>query len=239
MGAALAVTLRTEVALACRILAQAGHGDLTLGHISARAHGARTYWVKRAARGLDEIRPSDVVLVDFAGKRLRGTGAVHGELVIHGAIYQARPDVGCVIHTHPFYATAFSALDAPLELLLQDSVILAGSVARFSATPELLITPEQGTSLARALGDARAVLLRHHGVVVVGPTVPEAVLTALALERAAKAQLLLAPLGAPKGIEPAQARAMAHGFESSASRTQGLWEYLVRSLPSIPGGKKG
>lgn len=220
--------LRTQVADACLILAVSGHGDLTLGHVSARIPGTETIWVKGAGLGLEEVRPADVCRADLDGRKLAGRRRLHSELIIHTALYRARADVGCVIHTHPFYATAFAALDQRLSVYLQDGVFLADGVALFRDTPELLVSADHGAALARALGSATVVLLRHHGVVVVGPSVPIAVLRALALERAAKASLVLEPTGRAIAMEQHFVQHVGSGL-GAYRREEELWAYLVRS----------
>ncbi len=223
--------LRGQVALACRILAMKGHGDFTLGHVSARIPETQTFWIKGAGLGLEEVRPVDVSRADVTGRKISGRRRLHNETVIHTAIYRARPDVHCVIHTHPFYATAFAALDQPLPFFIQNSAILTDGVALFHGTPGLLVRAEHGAALVRDLGSAAAILLRYHGVVVVGPSVPSAVLRVLALEQAAQAALLLAAGGGATGMDAQIVHRIVSDFAAvPGRRADGLWTYLVRSL---------
>jgi L-fuculose-phosphate aldolase len=189
---------RERVAAACRILAAEGYADLTLGHVSARgAEG--DIWIKRKGVALDEVEPDDVVALD-------DTDAVlHLETVLHTSVYRVRPDVGAVVHGHPPYATALSATSSPLKLLTHDSVLFADGVGRFDE-PHLIVDEDQGGRVAEALGRRRAVLLRNHGVVVVGKDVPWAVLTAATLERAARLQAVASTLGALRPIGDELAR---------------------------------
>src|SRR5581483_7538093 len=98
--------LAREVAWAGRILAMGGHGDYTLGHVSARSADGRHVLMKPNGLGLEEVTPADILTLDFAGARVAGTGRIHLEAVLHTAVYRARPDVGAVVHTHPPYTTA-------------------------------------------------------------------------------------------------------------------------------------
>src|SRR6478672_6508994 len=106
VDSAIDVGLREQVAWACRILALGGHGDYTLGHVSARSADGRHVLMKPNGLGLEEVRPEDVLVLDLEGTRLAGEGPVHLEYVLHTEIYKARPDVGSVVHSHPPYATA-------------------------------------------------------------------------------------------------------------------------------------
>ncbi len=184
---AVAQSLREQVAWACRILAAAGYADLTLGHVSARGPDG-DIWIKRKGIALNEVEPDDVVALDDA------TAVLHLETVLHTGVYQARPDIGSVVHGHPPYATALGATASHLALLTHDAILFADGVSRFDE-PGLIVDDDQGRRVAAALGDRRAVLLQNHGVVVVGKDVPWAVLTAATLERAAHLQALASTLG--------------------------------------------
>src|SRR6266700_2827558 len=168
---AVAQSLREQVAWACRILAVEGYADLTLGHVSARSPEGQI-WIKRKGVALDEVEPEDVVTIDDAD------AVLHLETVLHTGVYRARPDVSAVVHGHPPYATALAATGAALELLTHDAVLFVDGVAVYDETAELITEPDQGHAVARALGSRNAVLLRNHGVVVVGRDVAWAVLAA-------------------------------------------------------------
>ena len=184
---AVAQSIREQVAWACRILAAESYADLTLGHVSARAPDGDV-WIKRKGIALDEVEPDDVVALDDT------TAVLHLETVLHTGVYRARPDVGAVVHGHPPYATALGATASHLSLLTHDAVLFADGLGRFEE-PDLIVDEDQGDRVAAALSDRRAVLLRNHGVVVVGKDVPWAVLAAATLERAARLQSHAATLG--------------------------------------------
>jgi ribulose-5-phosphate 4-epimerase/fuculose-1-phosphate aldolase len=187
--------LRDQVAWACRILALEGYVDLTLGHVSARDSGESLVWIKRRGVALDEVEPDDVIALGLDDKTAFELPEMHAEAVLHTEVYKARPDVGAVVHGHPPYATALGAADAPLELITHDAVLFADGLGRFEETAELITASEQGAAVASALGAARAVVMRNHGVLVVGKDVPWAVLGAVTLERAARLQAIASSFG--------------------------------------------
>lgn len=203
-----AALLKEQVAWACRILALEGYLDLTLGHVSAREPGGTAVYIKRKGVALDEVGPDDVIEFDLAEGEPPSSPEMHLEAVLHSEVYRARPDVGAVVHGHPPYATAFSATKAELELLSHDAVLFADGVGVFEETPELITAAGQAGAVAAALGKRRAVLMRNHGVLVVGKDVPWAVLTAATLERAARIQSIASTLGRLRPIRPAWARQM-------------------------------
>lgn len=197
-----AQSVREQVAWACRILAQEGYADLTLGHVSARPAGSETIYIKRKGVALDEVEPEDVVDVEDP------TADLHLETVLHNEVYAQRPDVGAVVHGHPPYATAFGATNARLELLTHDAVLFADGISFFDETADLITDREQGRAVADALGTRRAVILRNHGVVVADKDVRWAVLSALTLERAIRLQAIGSTLGELRPIPKELAESM-------------------------------
>lgn len=193
-------SVQEQVALACRILALEGYADLTLGHVSARVPDTSVVQIKRRGVGLDEVEPEDVVPLDPSNAEAFDSPEMHLEAVLHTEVYEARPDVGAVIHGHPPYGTALSACDGDLQLLTHDAVLFADGIATFEETPELITGPELGEAVARALGSRRVVLMRNHGVLVVGRDLGWAVLAAVTLERAIRLQLITSSLGQPRPI---------------------------------------
>ena len=226
---AVAQSVREQVAWACRIVAGEGYADLTLGHVSARDPDG-VVWIKRKGVALDEVEPEDVV-------RLGDSDVVfHLETVLHEAVYRARTDVGAVIHGHPPYATALGATRSELEILTHDGILFSDGVSRFS-DPDLIVDEEQGAAVAAALGSHRAVLLRNHGVLVVGKDVPWAVLTAATLERAARLQSIAATLGELRPIAPEVARELQPVKYRDAFVTE-YWEAWQRQIARA-GGRPG
>lgn len=98
--------LRRKLASSCRVLAKEGHADGTAGHVSARID-SETFLMKPAGFGLEEIGPDDLVVLNLEGQKLEGKHKAHNEVPIHSEIYRMRPDVGCVIHTHPLFSITF------------------------------------------------------------------------------------------------------------------------------------
>jgi L-fuculose-phosphate aldolase len=219
--------LRAQVAWACRILAAYGHGDLTLGHVSARA-GDRVF-MKRKGLALEEVAPGDVLTLDLAGRRVRGNGPVHLEVPLHTEVYKARPDVGAVIHTHPIYTTALGAVEATLLPLSHDALLFPDGLAVFDDTADLIMSAEVGADIARALGTRRAVLLRNHGVLVVGKDVRWAVFAAVTLERAVMVQAVASRLGEPRPI-PATLLEPLHASKYRDEFMDEYWAYWLRTV---------
>jgi ribulose-5-phosphate 4-epimerase/fuculose-1-phosphate aldolase len=204
-----------------------GHGDLTLGHVSARA-GDRVF-IKRKGLGLDEVTPRDVQEIDLDGRKVAGPGTVHLEVVLHTEVYRARPDVGAVVHTHPMHSTAFGATNGTLRYLTHDSLMFPEGIGSFEESADLVTTAEGARGLARALGGRRAVLLRNHGTLVVGKDVQWAVLTALTLERALQMQAIASGYGALRPIPDLLIEPL-HTSKYRNSFMDEYWDYWLRAL---------
>lgn len=226
--AARAESLRGLLAVACNILAMEGHTDISLGHASMREPGATEYWIKASGFGLEEVTPDDIVLLDFDGNKRWGEGRAHNEVPIHAEIYRARPDVCAVVHTHPPYATALAATAEPLRPVSHEGVLFP-ELPRFAQTTDLIITREQGAAVAEALGPHNAVLLKNHGVVTAAPSIEEATLCAIFLERAAIMQSLAASFGRFEWTDPQEAAAKRRRIYSPG-HLQNFWAYYRRKL---------
>lgn len=233
--------LRERLALACRVLHHEGHEHFYLGHVSVRASEGDGVWVKPGGIGLEEVTAADAALMDLDGQLVEGSRRLHNEMPIHTEIYKRRPDVQAIVHTHPFFAAALAASDAPVAMVSQDSIFFAQGVGQYPSA-ELVTTAEQGQRLADALGPLRAVVLRNHGIVVGGDSVEHATILAVSLERSCRLQLAAVQLGTLAPIPPHEVDRMYQAFEQGhAGRNQMLWDYLVRKLAraSAPAGDRG
>jgi L-fuculose-phosphate aldolase len=223
------MNVQTQVARACNILAMEGHTDTIYGHVSARPAGAEHVWMKPATLGLEEVRAHDILSLDLDGNKLTGKLPRHSEVPIHTEVYRQRPDVQCVIHTHPPYATAFSAVAEPLRPVNHEGTLFAPTLPRFVQTSDLIVTAALGQAVAAVLGPHRALLLKNHGIVVVGTSVAEACVTAVLLEKAARMQLLARQYGDIEWTSDAEAlQKQARIYHAEA--LEQMWAYFLRRL---------
>jgi L-fuculose-phosphate aldolase len=220
---------RQKIIDAGRILEAQGQGDLTRGHVSIRVPGDPThFYMKPHSFGFDEITPENIVLCNLEGEKVAGGGRKHSEVYIHSEIFKARPDVMSVIHAHPTYAVALSATGKPVLPISQPAIAFADGVPYFTDTVDLIRSQEMGAGVARALGPHKAVLMRNHGVAVVGASVDESTILTLMLDNACQIQLLAAAAG---GIGPqfdAQSIQRLHHNITRAEQYSINFEYLRR-----------
>ncbi|HTH98078.1 MAG TPA: class II aldolase/adducin family protein [Stellaceae bacterium] len=174
-----------------KILAFEGQGDLTRGHVSARVPGDPAhFFMKPHSFGLDEITMDNIVVCNLEGEKVGGGGRRHSEVFIHSEIFRARPDVNSVIHTHPLHAVALSATGKNLAPVSQPAAPFYDGLPYYTDTIDLIRNQDQGAGVARALAGHKAVLMRHHGVAVVGASIAEAVVLAILLDQACRIQLM-------------------------------------------------
>lgn len=193
-GGPVARDVLEDIAAASRILADQGVFDAA-GHCSMRHPQNRERFLmsRSLAPALvtaDEIMEFDL---DCVACDQRGRSAFL-ERFIHGEIYRRRPDVVAVAHGHCASVIPFGLVATPMRAMYHNAAFLAAGVPvfdireKFGATDIVVSSPEKGAALAEALGDKAAVLLRAHGMVVVGPSVPSTVFRAVFTEVNARLQ---------------------------------------------------
>jgi ribulose-5-phosphate 4-epimerase/fuculose-1-phosphate aldolase len=199
-----ATALKSTIACAVRLLTAEGLMDMN-GHVSARP-GADQVLINSRGAGRHTVRAADIVAVDLRGRPLAGEGDPPVEIPIHTRIYAARPDVRAVAHLHPQFATAFTIAGRPLVPVFQLGAVFPIEGLPVYDDPDLIKTDQEGDAVARALGSGRAVLLRGHGVVVVGEDVETCFTTSIWLEENAKHLFRSSALGTPRVFTPHMAQ---------------------------------
>jgi ribulose-5-phosphate 4-epimerase/fuculose-1-phosphate aldolase len=222
-----ALEQRALLATSCHILYKLGLSDY-LGHPSVRLDADRILIKPKHSpkvRGMDTMRPEDMVVVDLDGKLVEGAHEPPSERFIHTEIYRARPDVGSVVHTHQPMATLLGIVELPiLPLLHVESAVVEQQPVPIFACAELIVSQAQGRRVAEALGQHRVCHLQGHGIVSVAQSVQAATLGAIHLERLAEVNYRVAQLGRPpRVIPPEELQALKGQLASPAGR----WAYYA------------
>ncbi|MDT8364085.1 MAG: aldolase [Nitrosomonas sp.] len=220
-------TIHEKVALTCRILFDNGHDSGLAGQITARGNQTGTFITQRLGLGFDEIGVRNLLLVDENLQVLQGDGMPNPANRFHSWVYRARPDVGCIIHTHAAHTAALSMLEVPLIISHMDNCVLYDDVAFLAEWPGVPVGNDEGELIAQALGAKRALLLAHHGLLIACGSVEESCLLALAFERAARLQLLASAAGHIKPIKLELGRE-AHDWILHAQRSASAFAYYAR-----------
>jgi len=221
------LSVRAKLALTCRALFDGGHDSGLAGQITARAEEPGTYYTQRLGLGFDEITAGNLLLVDEDLNVLEGDGMANPANRFHSWIYRARPDVNCIIHTHPFHVAALSMLEVPLVVSQMDIAPLYDDCAFLPDWPGVPVGNEEGEIISGALGDKKAILLAHHGQVVTGASVEEACSLAVLIERGAKLQLAAMAAGTIAPLPDRLARE-AHDWTLTPKRSVANFAYYAR-----------
>jgi ribulose-5-phosphate 4-epimerase/fuculose-1-phosphate aldolase len=180
------VAAREKLAQAGRALDRAGIYGLS-GHVSLRIPDSDLILITPGG-GLDKsrLRPSDLVTIDASGERVSGPYPPPLETAIHTLIHAERPELGSIAHLHAHWATVFSVSDQPLDIVMLPARCLGDKPLPTFDEPQLVTTSDRAQRLYAAMGDAPCVLMRWHGITVVGRTLEEMFTRALALEENAR-----------------------------------------------------
>ncbi|MEI4232515.1 class II aldolase/adducin family protein [Roseovarius sp. D22-M7] len=192
---------RLHLAAAYRLIAHFGLDDSIFTHVSARAprdeadHG---FLINPFGLRFDEVTASNLVTVDLDGTILRdsyGAGINAAGFTIHSAVHAARPEIGCVLHTHTVAGIAVASMAEGILPLNQWSLQFHDRVA-FHDYEGIALDLDERERLVADLGDRKAMILRNHGLLTCGGTVGEAFALMYNLERTCKAQVALMSSGA-------------------------------------------
>ncbi len=233
---------RIELAAAYRLAALNGWDDTVYTHLSATVPGEPGhYLINRFGLLFDEITASSLVKVDAQGRVVDGSSAPVNPsgFAIHGAVHAARPDATCVVHLHTPWGVALSMLPQGLLPTSQWAMRLHRRLGRHPYEGLALGADEQRRLIA-ALGDKDGLILEHHGPLVVGRSVGEAVMLMHILERAAQAQLraMAAAPGQVQGVSDELAALTYRQWVGDGSERDGdlEWPALMRRVQRLSPG---
>jgi len=169
---------------------------VSLGHVSVRVPGQPDRFVVKG-RGyrtdaLPRTRPEDIVVVDLDGVWVDGPRNIVPcfEVKIHSCIFKARPEVNSVVHVHPKYSTLLSTLGRQLRPMVAEGAALVLDDIPVYPRQKIITTDEEGTEVARVLGQGPVELLFGHGAVTVGASMQESIMRMVHLEHQAEMNYL-------------------------------------------------
>ena len=231
---------RVQLAACYRIFAMLGWTEMIFNHITLRVPGPR---IASGARFLinpfglhySEITASSLVLIDVEGNPLRESKwpVNKAGFVIHSALHGALEQAHCVMHTHTTTGMAVACLKEGLSPTNFYAAQLHGGVAYHDFEG---ITVEEGEKqrLVASIGDKRAVILRNHGLLAWGPSLPEAFLTLWTLQRACDVQIAAASSGM---LNPIRADVFAQTVRESGPGEKRTCEDVFAAMQRLADAK--
>jgi ribulose-5-phosphate 4-epimerase/fuculose-1-phosphate aldolase len=226
--------LRCDLAACYRLVAAYGWSDLVFTHVSARIPGPEHHFlINPYGLMFDEITASSLVKVDQdCNKLIDSPFPVNpAGFVIHSAIHQAREDAGCVLHTHSRAGVAVSAQKCGVLPISQQSIFVLSSLA-YHDYEGVALRDDEKVRLQADLGPATYLMLRNHGLLTVGRTVPDAFLAMYGFENTCRIQIDAQAGGELIAVDPAIVEGAAKAARAVTLGGAGAlaWPALLRKL---------
>jgi ribulose-5-phosphate 4-epimerase/fuculose-1-phosphate aldolase len=221
-----------NLVIANRVLAQKGVLD-SFGHVSARHPENPERYLMSRARSARVVTKEDILEYTLESKPIDSGGVqLFGERPIHGCIYRVRPDVMAICHNHAYGVLPFAVTKTALRPAIHMASVIGEQVPtwdirdQFGETNLLVSTNEMGDSLAAFLGKLPAALMRGHGSVVVGKSIPEMAFTAYYLQVNAEVLIQSQNLGEIHYLSPEEVKLSA-ALNLSPLAQDRVWEDWV------------
>ena len=193
-------TLRVRLAACYRVFDHLGWTESIFNHITVRVPGGDrpAFLINPFGLNYDEVTARNLVKIDTEGTPLEPTEhpVNRAGFVIHAAIHAHRPDAHCIMHTHTTAGMAVACKQAGLGHDDFYGAELYGDVA-YHAFEGITVHDEEGPRLLASLGDKRILILRNHGLLVVGSDVFNAFRWMWTLQRACEVQVAADALAGP------------------------------------------
>ena len=222
-----------DLVAANRILADQQVVD-GFGHVSVRHDKDPSRFLLSRSMAPALVTTGDILEFDFDGNALIANGPpVYLERFIHAEIYRRRPDVHAIVHSHSPAVIPFAVTAVPLQAVYHMSAFLGPGLPVFDIrdlagdTDMLIRNSALGASLATCLADNPAALMRGHGSITVGTSLPLAVFHGVYLEINARIQAEALRLGPVTFLSPQEASLAAPVSDSQAKRAWDLWKHQV------------
>lgn len=227
-------TALRNVVIANRILAHQGVVD-AYGHVSIRHPLNPERFLLSRSRSPELVEERDIMEFTLDGKVVGDDRRPpYLERFIHGSIYEARPDVNAVVHSHAEETLSFGISDVPLKPVIHVASSMGPQVPvwdiaeKFGDNTNLLVVnQDQGRDLAKRLGAGRVTLMRGHGFAAAGATVQDVVRLSVYLPVNARVLSAAMRLGPFKPLAPGEVEVRGH-FNPKAPESWRAWEYWAR-----------
>jgi ribulose-5-phosphate 4-epimerase/fuculose-1-phosphate aldolase len=231
---------RVQLAACYRIFNYLGWVEMIFNHITLRVPGPRSdepalFLINPFGLHYSEITASNLMLIDIEGNPVRETKwpVNRAGFVIHSAIHGAFPEAHCVMHTHTTTGMAVACHKDGLSPTNFYAAQLYGGVAYHDFEG---VTVEEGekTRLLASIGQKKAVILRNHGLLAWGPSVPEAFMTLWTLQRACDVQIASSSAGA---LNPIRSEVFAQTVRESGPGEKRTCEDVFAAMQRLVDAK--
>jgi ribulose-5-phosphate 4-epimerase/fuculose-1-phosphate aldolase len=233
---------RVQLAACYRIFDLLGWTEMIYNHITVRlpdsvTGGRKEFLINPFGLHYSEVTASNLLKIDVDGTKLDDSPwpVNPAGFTVHAALHQSIPDAHCVMHTHTTAGLAVACTASGLAQNNFYSAQLHGLVA-YHDFEGITIHAEEAPRLVRAIGEKPVVILRNHGLLAWGPTLPLALVRLWTLQRACEIQVAQAALGPAVAVPEAVARRTTHDsfqFDLQFGAGQDVFDALVRRIDRI------
>ena len=233
--------LKERLVGACRAFARAGFSYGFAGHLTIRdPERPHLYWTNPMAVHFNQVKVSNLILVDHEGTVVEGDYAVNrAGFVLHAAVHEAHPDIVAMCHAHTTYGTAFAALGKPLAPISQDAAaFFEDHVVITDEAGQVAVEVDAGPKVADWFKGVKAAIHQNHGLFTASRhSIEAAAFWFMALERCCQQQLLVEATGAAPRLVPAERSRYSREHVGSDYigwlHFQTIWNDLVRTQPDM------
>lgn len=211
--------LRREVWEANLGIYRAGLVTMHSGNASGVDRGQGLVVIKPSGMDYEKLRPSDLVVTDLEGRKVKGKWNPSVDLPHHLYIYRRRPDIGGIVHTHSNYATSFALLGRPIPAYLTAIADEFGEAIPCAPYADN-VGDHIGEAIVKTMGKAPAVLLAHHGAFAFGATARGALKAAVMLEDVSKTCHLALLRGKPQPLPSEEVRKWFERYHTTYGQKQ-------------------
>jgi len=226
---------RVDLAAVYRLLAHHGWGDVIFNHAAMRLRSnPRRFLIKRHELLYTEITASNLVEVSMDDDLDERSGVNRPGFTLHSGVLRGRPEVECSIHAHPEEGIAISGMRHGLRMLSQNAMRFYNRIG-YHGYEGLTDSFDERERIVAALGQNRALVMRHHGITTVGVTAREAFSLMKEFVRAARVQIMMESTGAELSeIPPEVCEHVAAQYEQhDRGRASAEWPAYLRLLDAI------
>ena len=185
---------------------------MTSGNVSGRDPETGLVVIKPSGVIFEELTPENMVVVDLYGQVVEGNLKPSTDTDTHVYVYQRRPDILGIAHTHSPYASSFAALGQPIPVCLTSCAMLGGEIPLGGYAP--IGGEDIGQEIIDKIGRALAIIMQNHGVFTIGSSAQQATKMAVEVEEIAKITHLALLRGQPILLTESQIDYMANLYQN-------------------------
>ncbi|SAL30274.1 aldolase [Caballeronia cordobensis] len=232
---------KERLVAACRAFALHNLDYGFAGHLTVRdPEFPELYWTNPMAVHFSQVKLSNLILANHAGKVVEGEYALNrAGFVLHAAVHDANPDIVAMCHAHTVYGTAFAALGRPLDPITQDAAaFFEDHVVIKDEAGAVAVEEKAGLSVADYFKNVKAAIHQNHGLLTVSRhSIEAAAFWFIALERCCQQQLLVEATGIKPIMVPEHSSRYSRDNVGSEYigwlHFQPIYEQLVQTNPDM------